>query len=329
MVITMNKVAKILSLVLSATLALSVAVVMIVSSFAATVPEFSLNVSEETNDYVIVSVKLDKGAFKNLDLQVKTENTKKIGSCAYILSSDSFDAFNKKLQVEGGSAVAVGYAATQKFGAACTSAFNKTGDDVAVFKFNKKTADKITNEDLTLVVTSCSDAEGTAVTAKAVNNLPAPATTEPSSEPTTKPTTKPTTEPSTKPTTEPTTEATEPSTEATEPSTEATEPSTEATEPSTEATEPSTEATEPSTEATEPSTEATEPSTEATEATEATEPTTVPEEDNPVTQPTEAATEGGDVVNPNTGDSVTATAAIVSLLAVSAAAVVALRKKED
>ena len=37
----------------------------------------------------------------------------------------------------------------------------------------------------------------------------------------------------------------------------------------------------------------------------------------------------GEVVNPDTGDSVTASAAIISLLAVSGAAIVALRKKED
>ena len=44
---------------------------------------------------------------------------------------------------------------------------------------------------------------------------------------------------------------------------------------------------------------------------------------------TTTAASSSDVVNPETGDRLTATAAVVSLLAISGAAVVALRKKED
>ncbi|MBQ8574663.1 MAG: LPXTG cell wall anchor domain-containing protein [Clostridia bacterium] len=313
----MNKFAKIASIVMAIALAVS----MITFAFAASAATFSLNVVEESDTEVVVSVKLESGSFAAVRFLVEATSDN-IGACKEIVPADE--------NAPAASFVETGLSSIIYF----MSEYDEAGE-LFYYTFEKTSADKVTKDDISASIMECSNLAAEEFEAEMVNNLPAAEVpTEPSTE-ATEPSTE-ATEPSTE-ATEPSTEATEPSTEATEPSTEATEPSTEATEPSTEATEPSTEATEPSTEATEPSTEATEPSTEATEpSTEATEPSTEatePSEDKtdaPVAEDnTTTAPADGDVVNPDTGDSVTATAAIVSLLAVSGAALVALRKKED
>ena len=331
----MNKVAKILSAVVSVAVALSLALVMLTSALAAPTTTFSVNVVEDTAEKIVVTVVLEDGGFESIDFGIDY-NTAKIEKCSAMVPTTAFTATANPV--------------TCLFSAAIVGGYSVKDAVLATYTFDKIDGAEIAPEDITLVVDVCgSITEQYDVVIE--NNIPEiEAPTEPSTE-ATEPSTE-ATEPSTEATepsteaTEPSTEATEPSTEATEPSTEATEPSTEATEPSTEATEPSTEATEPSTEATEPSTEATEPSTEATEpSTEATEPSTEDKTDAPAEDKTDAPAEDktdapaedktdapvadGEVVNPDTGDSVTASAAIISLLAVSGAAIVALRKKED
>ena len=242
----MNKFAKIMSTVISVTLALSIAIVMLTSALAAVGAKFSINLASETDSQVVIEVKLESGSFQNIDFGV-TGNPAKVKACTKIVP-------NMTIALEGAQA---SNTATGLFGCAIDAGFAEEGGVIATYTFEKVAGTNISKDDFELNVTNCS------AEFEVVNNIPVYV---------------------------------------------------EPTEPSEEPTEPSEEPTEPSEEPTEPSEEPTEPSEEPTDA------------------PTEAPTEkpvDGEVVNPDTGDSVTATAAIFSLLAVSGAAIVALRKKED
>ena len=244
----MNKFAKILSTVISVTLALSIAIVMLTSALAAVGAKFSMNLVEETDSKVVVAVKLESGSFAALDFGIAA-NSAKIKKCEKI-------DINVDIALAGG--VQAQNPATGLYGCAVDPAYDTVGGVIATYTFEKVAGTNISKEDFEMNVTNCSE------DFEVVNNIPVyVAPTEPTTESTTEPTTESTTESTTEPTTEESTEA------------------------------------------------STEESTEA---------------------PTEAPTEkpvDGEVVNPDTGDSVTATAAIFSLLAVSGAAIVALRKKED
>ncbi len=245
----MNRIAKILSAVVSVTVALSIAIVMLTSALAATTATLSLNLASETEKEVVIEVKLEKGAFAAIDFGVEFDNAR-IKSCKAITANlpGGFAMTNPETGLVSGAA---------------TADLSTEGTVIATYTFEKVEGVNVDKADFSLAVSNCMNAAQEVVDAKVVNNIPVyVAPTEPSEEPT----------------------------------------------------EPSEEPTEPSEEPTEPSEEPTEPSEEPTDA------------------PTEAPTEkpaDGDVVNPDTGDSVTATAAIFSLLAVSGAAIVALRKKED
>ncbi len=278
----MNRFAKILSTVISVTLALSIAIVMLTSALAAVGAKFSINLASETDTQVVIEVKLESGSFEALDFGI-TANSAKIKKCTKI-------DFDLDIVINGG--VQANNPDTGLFGCAIDAGYDKVGGVVATYTFEKVAGANISKDDFAMNVTNCS------AEFEVVNNIPVYVEpTEPSEEPT-----------------EPSEEPTEPSEEPSEPSEEPSDPSEEPTEPSEEPTEPSEEPSEPSEEPSAPSEEPTEPSEEPTDA------------------PTEAPTEkpvDGEVVNPDTGDSVTATAAIFSLLAVSGAAIVALRKKED
>ncbi len=323
MVISMNKIAKILSVVLSATLALSVAVVMLVSALAADAPTLSLVVKDETDSTVTLAVKLDKGGFNALDLTVKPVG-ENIGKCTSAKENMDFLMFLMidAKAVDGGTGTSTAYAETGKFSTATTVAYAKEGTTIIEYTFDKNTADKVTKDDFSFTITNCVIDE-TQVSAKAENKLPA---AEKPVDPTTEKPTDATTEKPTELPEEPTKAPEEP-TKAPEEPTKAPEEPTVAPEEPTKAPEEPTAAPEEPTAAPEEPTAAPEAPTAAPEV-----PTAAPEE--PTQAPAEETTSeviatDGDVVNPSTGDSFTAAAAIVSLFAVSAAAVVALRKKED
>ena len=246
----MNKIAKILSAVISVTVALTIAVVMLTSAFAAAAPTLSLNVVSETADQVVLEVKLESGKFASIDFGVEYDSAK-IAKCSKMTGC-------MDIAIAGATGDAASQAfneATCLYSGAIASGYDKEGGVIATYTFDKKAAADISKDDFTLVVSNCTDTDNKSITASVVNKLPAAVIT---------------TEPTTEPTTESTTEVIVPSTG-----------------------------------------DADESTTEA---------------------PTEAPTEkpvDGEVVNPDTGDSVTATAAVFSLLAVSGAAIVALRKKED
>jgi len=305
----MNKIAKILSVVLSASIALTVAVVTLVSALAADTPVFSLTkVSEDDTTYV-VSVNLESGKFNNCCFEIKTSDN--LTKCTKIEKGTVL----KTAMLDMENVVPASNAETAKATIASVEALDGKGS-YFVFTFEKKAGAKIGAADFTITEND--------IGAKVENNVPAlvvETTTEKPVETTKAP--------------ETTTEAKEVETtteaEEVETTTEAkeVETTTEAKEVETtteaEEVETTTEAEEVETtteaEEVETTTEAAAAEDDTTTAAEADDTTTVVVEDGTTAEAV--------VVNPNTGDSATASAAIVALLAISGAAVVALRKKED
>ena len=67
----MNKIAKILSVVLSVSLVIGVTVAMLVSAFAVTAPKFSISVAEESKDSVKLALCLESGSITSCGVDVK------------------------------------------------------------------------------------------------------------------------------------------------------------------------------------------------------------------------------------------------------------------
>ena len=67
----MNKIAKILSVVLSVSLVIGVTVAMLVSAFAVTAPKFSISVAEESKDSVKLALCLESGSINSCGVNVK------------------------------------------------------------------------------------------------------------------------------------------------------------------------------------------------------------------------------------------------------------------
>ena len=252
LVITMNKIAKILSAVLSVTLVIGVTVAMLVSAFAASAPKFSVNVISETKDEVKVAFTLVDGSFTAIDFRVNASDWDKTAKNTG-LTLDSIEKSQAYKDFANDQDVDPIYASNKKNGKvsfASVNAYDAKGD-VFIFTFTKTSSakEKIVASDIVATIESCTDADNKDVTASVANNIP----TEVPSE-------KPSEEPSEKPSEKPS-------------------------------------------------------KVDVV--------TTAPAAD------TTTAASSSDVVNPETGDRLTATAAVVSLLAISGAAVVALRKKED
>ena len=272
----MNKIAKILSVVLSVSLVIGVTVAMLVSAFAANAPKFSVDLVKESATEVSVSLSLVDEGFQNFDAQITAAEGLTLTA---IEKSEAFGNFI----VNSSGALASQNLKTGKISLATVDAYKVKG---AIFTFTfTKSADKdVSKDDISVTFFTCSNSNGEEITATVVNNLPEPATEAPTEKPTEAPTEKPTEAPTEKPTEAPTEKPTEAPTEK-------------------------------------PTEAPTEKPTEA--------PTEAPATTVPAAETTTAASSTGDTVNPETGDRLTATAAVVSLLAISGAAVVALRKKED
>lgn len=179
----MKKLVKILSIILSAIMLLSVIPVTLITGFAADVPTFSLNLSEETSDYVIVSVKLENGSFTSLDIEISGLN-ERTGNCIYIIETDELEAFIKQTKSDGGQAISAPYASGSRgsYSIALTRPVSIDGEDIVICKFAKNTEDNITAADISLTVKSCSDGEDNAVEVKTENKLSASLPAEPQTE---------------------------------------------------------------------------------------------------------------------------------------------------
>ena len=275
LVITMNKIAKILSAVLSVTLVIGVTVAMLVSAFAASAPKFSVNVVSESKDEVKIAFTLVDGSFSAIDFQVNASDwnnsTKSTGlTLKSIERAQAYKDFYDKHANDSIPPMLTTNFKNGKVGYVSLAPYDAKGDMVIfTFEKTKSAKEKIVASDIVVTVSSCT-ADNKEVTASVANNIP----TEVPSE---KPSEKPSDEPSEKPSEKPS--------------------------------------------KADDVTTVTDKADDTTKSDDVV--TTAPAAD------TTTAASSSDVVNPETGDRLTATAAVVSLLAISGAAVVALRKKED
>lgn len=254
LVITMNKIAKILSVVLSVSLVIGVTVAMLVSAFAVTAPKFSISVAEESKDSVKLALCLESGSITSCGVNVKAAdwNNPNKTTGLTIKSVERGPAFRDFATAHENDEVPPLIAISTKSGFgraafASVAAYSEKGV-MLYFTFAKGNSAKakIDSSDIIVEFDGSVDGNNNPVTPTLDNKIPAPATT---------------------------------------------------------------------------TTKAADDVTSSTKSDDVV--TTAPAAD------TTTAASSSDVVNPETGDRLTASAAVVALLAISGAAVVALRKKED
>lgn len=250
----MNKIAKILSVVLSVSLVIGVTVAMLVSAFAVTAPKFSISVAEESKDSVKLALCLESGSITSCGVNVKAAdwNNPNKTTGLTIKSVERGPAFRDFATAHENDEVPPLVAISTKSGFgraafASVAAYSEKGV-MLYFTFAKGNSAKakIDSSDIIVEFDGSVDGNNNPVTPTLDNKIPAPATTP---------------------------------------------------------------------------TKAADDVTSSTKSDDVV--TTAPAAD------TTTAASSSDVVNPETGDRLTASAAVVALLAISGAAVVALRKKED
>ena len=265
----MNKIAKILSVVLSVSLVIGVTVAMLVSAFAVTAPKFSISVAEESKDSVKLALCLESGSITSCGVNVKAAdwNNPNKTTGLTIKSVERGPAFRDFATAHENDEVPPLVAVSTKggFGRAAfasVAAYSEKGV-MLYFTFAKGNSAKakIDSSDIIVEFDGSVDGNNNPVTPTLDNKILAPATTT-----TTTTTKKADDVVTTAPATTTTTTTTKKADDVV---------------------------------------------------------TTAPAAD------TTTAASSSDVVNPETGDRLTASAAVVALLAISGAAVVALRKKED
>lgn len=305
LVITMNKIAKILSVVLSVSLVIGVTVAMLVSAFAVTAPKFSISVAEESKDSVKLALCLESGSITSCGVNVKAadwDNPNKTTGLT-IKSVERGPAFRDFATAHENDEVPPLVAISTKSGFgraafASVAAYSEKGV-MLYFTFAKGNSAKakIDSSDIIVEFDGTVDGNNNPVTPTLDNKIPAPATT----------TTTTTTKKADVTTTTKKADVTTTTKKADVTTT------TKAAEDVTTTTKAAEDVTT--------TTKAAEDITSSTKSDDVV--TTAPAAD------TTTAASSSDVVNPETGDRLTASAAVVALLAISGAAVVALRKKED
>jgi hypothetical protein len=306
LVITMNKIAKILSVVLSVSLVIGVTVAMLVSAFAVTAPKFSLSVVEETKDSVKLALSLESGSITSFGVNVKAAdwNSPNKTTGLTIKSVERGQAYRDFSVAHENDKVPPllvtnsdgGYGAASF---ASTAAYAENGV-MLYFTFAKGNSAKakIDSSDIVVEFDGVVDGDNNAVTPTLDNKIPAPATT----------------------TTTTTTKKADVTTTTTKKA-DVTTTTTKKADVTTTTTEKADDTTT-STKADDDVTTTTAKVDDVTTSTKTDDVVTTA----PAADTTTAADSNGDVVNPETGDRLTASAAVVALLAISGAAVVALRK---
>ena len=316
LVITMNKNAKILSVVLSVSLVIGVTVAMLVSAFAVTAPKFSISVAEESKDSVKLALCLESGSINSCGVYVKAAdwNNPNKTTGLTIKSVERGQAFRDFATAHENDKVPplIAINTDRGFGEASfasVAAYSEKGV-MLYFTFAKGNSAKakIEPSDIIVEFDGTVDGNNNPVTPTLDNKIPAPATTTTTT--TTKKADVTTTTKKADVTT--TTKAAEDVTTTTKAAEDVTT-TTKAAEDVTTTTKAAEDVTT--------TTKAADDVTSSTKSDDVV--TTAPAAD------TTTAASSSDVVNPETGDRLTASAAVVALLAISGAAVVALRKKED
>ena len=325
LVITMNKIAKILSVVLSVSLVIGVTVAMLVSAFAVTAPKFSISVAEESKDSVKLALCLESGSITSCGVNVKAAdwNNPNKTTGLTIKSVERGPAFRDFATAHENDEVPPLVAISTKSGFgraafASVAAYSEKGV-MLYFTFAKGNSAKakIDSSDIIVEFDGSVDGNNNPVTPTLDNKIPAPATT------TTTTTTKKADVTTTTKKADVTTTTTKKADVTTTTKKADVTTTTKAAEDVTTTTKAAEDVTT-TTKAAEDVTTTTKVADDVTSSTKSDDVvTTAPAAD------TTTAASSSDVVNPETGDRLTASAAVVALLAISGAAVVALRKKED
>ena len=330
----MNKIAKILSVVLSVSLVIGVTVAMLVSAFAVTAPKFSISVAEESKDSVKLALCLESGSITSCGVNVKAadwDNPNKTTGLT-IKSVERGPAFRDFATAHENDEVPPLVAISTKSGFgraafASVAAYSEKGV-MLYFTFAKGNSAKakIDSSDIIVEFDGSVDGNNNPVTPTLDNKIPAPATT----------TTTTTTKKADVTTTTKKADVTTTTTKKADVTTTTTKKADVTTTTKKADVTTTTKAAEDvtTTKAAEDVTTTTKAAEDVTTTTKAAEDITssTKSDDVVTTAPaadTTTAASSSDVVNPETGDRLTASAAVVALLAISGAAVVALRKKED
>ena len=301
----MNKIAKILSVVLSVSLVIGVTVAMLVSAFAVTAPKFSISVAEESKDSVKLALCLESGSITSCGVNVKAAdwNNPNKTTGLTIKSVERGPAFRDFATAHENDEVPPLVAISTKSGFgraafASVAAYSEKGV-MLYFTFAKGNSAKakIDSSDIIVEFDGTVDGNNNPVTPTLDNKIPAPAPA-------------PTTTTTKKADVTTTTKKADVTTTTKKADVTTTTKAAEDVTTTTKAAEDVTT-----------TTKAAEDITSSTKSDDVV--TTAPAAD------TTTAASSSDVVNPETGDRLTASAAVVALLAISGAAVVALRKKED
>lgn len=330
----MNKIAKILSVVLSVSLVIGVTVAMLVSAFAVTAPKFSISVAEESKDSVKLALCLESGSINSCGVYVKAAdwNNPNKTTGLTIKSVERGQAFRDFATAHENDKVPplIAINTDRGFGEASfasVAAYSEKGV-MLYFTFAKGNSAKakIEPSDIIVEFDGTVDGNNNPVTPTLDNKIPAPATT------TTTTTTKKADVTTTTKKADVTTTTTKKA-DVTTTTKKADVTTTKAAEDVTTTTKAAEDVTT-TTKAAEDVTTTTKAAEDVTTTTKAAEDITssTKSDDVVTTAPaadTTTAASSSDVVNPETGDRLTASAAVVALLAISGAAVVALRKKED
>ena len=324
LVITMNKIAKNLSVVLSVSLVIGVTVAMLVSAFAVTAPKFSISVAEESKDSVKLALCLESGSITSCGVNVKAAdwNNPNKTTGLTIKSVERGPAFRDFATAHENDEVPPLVAISTKSGFgraafASVAAYSEKGV-MLYFTFAKGNSAKakIDSSDIIVEFDGSVDGNNNPVTPTLDNKIPAPATT------TTTTTTKKADVTTTTKKADVTTTTTKKADVTT--TTKKADVTTTTKKADVTTTTKAAEDVTTTTKAAEDVTTTTKAAEDITSSTKSDDVvTTAPAAD------TTTAASSSDVVNPETGDRLTASAAVVALLAISGAAVVALRKKED
>ncbi len=331
----MNKIAKILSVVLSVSLVIGVTVAMLVSAFAVTAPKFSISVAEESKDSVKLALCLESGSINSCGVYVKAAdwNNPNKTTGLTIKSVERGQAFRDFATAHENDKVPplIAINTDRGFGEASfasVAAYSEKGV-MLYFTFAKGNSAKakIEPSDIIVEFDGTVDGNNNPVTPTLDNKIPAPATT------TTTTTTKKADVTTTTKKADVTTTTTKKADVTTTTKKADVTTTTKAAEDVTTTTKAAEDVTT-TTKAAEDVTTTTKAAEDVTTTTKAADDVTssTKSDDVVTTAPaadTTTAASSSDVVNPETGDRLTASAAVVALLAISGAAVVALRKKED
>ena len=343
----MNKIAKILSVVLSVSLVIGVTVAMLVSAFAVTAPKFSISVAEENKDSVKLALCLESGSITSCGVNVKAAdwNNPNKTTGLTIKSVERGQAFRDFATAHENDKVPplIAINTDRGFGEASfasVAAYSEKGV-MLYFTFAKGNSAKakIEPSDIVVEFDGVVVGDNKDVTPTLDNQIPAPVaptttttTTKKADDPTTTTTKKADVTTTTKKADVTTTTKKADVTTTTKAAEDVTT-TTKAAEDVTTTTKAAEDVTT-TTKAAEDVTTTTKAAEDVTTTTKAAEDITssTKSDDVVTTAPaadTTTAASSSDVVNPETGDRLTASAAVVALLAISGAAVVALRKKED